>query len=486
SHRAFTPLNSAAGTVHVFYWVTVRVNRQIPQLFSAVLNNTTALVSARATGALTDTVVQGSLILLDRENDSTPFMAGTHGVDLVVAGNAPVQAPAGMLIASTNCGQHVSTNCADTTNAAAQLQGTQSSVTNTSYTYFRGNGGWDNTGNPTWTNAPVGGKPDGPSFYDPFSGRGQPPLQTNITTPAIPVIGGTLPAGTYGSGAYFAATGAGCSRTNLSQCTATGAPITITGDVTFSGGNFGQFIFYGGLYDQRKNVTLGPGMYVLAGTTSASTPVLNLDNNSNVTDGGPVEAEGSTAGEMLVFTDLNYPGLSNYTPQAITDYNTANPGAFQFGSVGFKAGNNTTINIHGLDQSNSNLPSNLDTFAPVVFWQDQANSSVAYDSQGNVLFNPNGIVQGCPTTDSTLDSPCPGGVGTSSTSPGMTLDAHANIDLYGAIYQPRGGWITMQGNGGITGPIQLITGAINDQGGTALTLTGLSNPVTTVSAALIE
>ncbi|HLJ15336.1 MAG TPA: pilus assembly protein TadG-related protein, partial [Bryobacteraceae bacterium] len=120
SHRAFTPLNSAAGTVHVFYWVTVRVNRQIPQLFSAVLNNTTALVSARATGALTDTVVQGSLILLNRENDSTPFLrTGAHGVDLVVGGNAPVQAPAGMLISSTNCGQHVSTNCADTTNAAA-------------------------------------------------------------------------------------------------------------------------------------------------------------------------------------------------------------------------------------------------------------------------------------------------------------------------------------------------------------------------------
>jgi hypothetical protein len=38
------------------------------------------------------------------------------------------------------------------------------------------------------------------------------------------------------------------------------------------------------------------------------------------------------------------------------------------------------------------------------------------------------------------------------------------------VYQPRGSWLTMQGNGNITSPTIFVTGAINLQGGADLKL----------------
>lgn len=490
-NRVFTPLSPLAGTVHTYYWVTLRVNQKIPQLFSAVLGNTNSLVSARATAALTDVVVQGSLILLNRQNDPNPtinpLVNGGKGVDLIAAGTANpggIQAPGGILISSNACGQFVSAaGCQNPSKAAAQLQGTSDRVTNTSFTYFRGDGGWTPTGNPTWTAPPQGNKPDGPFFYDPFAGKGQPPLQ-NISMPTVPVFQGKLAKGTYGSGIYYATNQTNCGTT----CAASGDPIALSNGVTFSGGNFGQFIFYGGL-DTAKNgtVTFNPGTYVMAGTTSPTTPTFNMEQGSTITDGGTPSAPNNNAGELFIFTDPNYPGLAGFTPAAITAYQNANTGAqFQFGFVGMKSGNNGNLNLHGLNDGDANLPANMDKFAPVLFWQDQQNSTVAYDTQGNIIFHsPADPAPGCAQNFNSIDNPCPGKeVGTNL--PLMTLDAHANINLYGAIYQPRGAWITMLGNGGVVGPLQIVTGAIYKQGGPQLLLQGISNPITSVAPALIE
>jgi hypothetical protein len=38
------------------------------------------------------------------------------------------------------------------------------------------------------------------------------------------------------------------------------------------------------------------------------------------------------------------------------------------------------------------------------------------------------------------------------------------------VYQPRGSWLTMQGNGNISSPTIFVTGALNLQGGADLKL----------------
>ena len=54
------PNNWAPG-VNVRYWVTVRITNSVPQLFSAVLGNTTGTVAARAVAGITDGILNGSV-----------------------------------------------------------------------------------------------------------------------------------------------------------------------------------------------------------------------------------------------------------------------------------------------------------------------------------------------------------------------------------------------------------------------------------------
>ena len=56
-----TPSVPTAPNITVVYWVTVRVVQEVPQLFSAVLGNTTGVVAARATAAITNMAPLGGL-----------------------------------------------------------------------------------------------------------------------------------------------------------------------------------------------------------------------------------------------------------------------------------------------------------------------------------------------------------------------------------------------------------------------------------------
>ncbi len=60
-----------APCVNTYYWITVRVNEQVPQLFSRVFGGQNVVVSARATAAVAETEIPGSLFLLNRQNDSS-------------------------------------------------------------------------------------------------------------------------------------------------------------------------------------------------------------------------------------------------------------------------------------------------------------------------------------------------------------------------------------------------------------------------------
>jgi hypothetical protein len=68
----------------------------------------------------------------------------------------------------------------------------------------------------------------------------------------------------------------------------------------------------------------------------------------------------------------------------------------------------------------------------------------------------------------------------------MYLQATPHTNMSGAIYQPRGAWLHMQGGGNISGKLQIITGALNNGGGGTVVLQGISNPITVLATALIE
>ena len=153
-------------------------------------------------------------------------------------------------------------------------------------------------------------------------------------------------------------------------------------------------------------------------------------------------------------------------------------------------GNIDTLDPTGLTpNANGNFPVNwtnaanstLSTFAGVVFWQDQANTTIQYTANGN-------INQSCGGND----SPCTQKVlgSTNPSSPEWHLQAQGTVGMQGIIYQPRGAWVLMKGEGagpGITGAIQIITGQIQtDAGGGNITLSTPPIPLTKRIAALIE
>jgi hypothetical protein len=113
-----------------------------------------------------------------------------------------------------------------------------------------------------------------------------------------------------------------------------------------------------------------------------------------------------------------------------------------------------------------------------MMWQDQGNSHIKYTANGNIDLS-------CP--GSTIDSPCTSSkVSATATSPEMDISSAPNIQLYGAVYQPRGAWTLLQGSGTSNVPVQLVTGALSAQGSGSVLLQGLANPVTTLTAALVE
>ena len=68
----------------------------------------------------------------------------------------------------------------------------------------------------------------------------------------------------------------------------------------------------------------------------------------------------------------------------------------------------------------------------------------------------------------------------------MTLQAHPNSALYGLVYQPRGAWMTLQGNGNIYSPTIFVTGAFSMQGGADLVMTNSRDTLKRRVVVLIE
>ena len=496
-----SPFNTSTGPVSVQYWVTATSAQIVPQLFSIVLGKTTGVSSARATAAVVAAPVEGSLILLNRRKDLTRFgNTDYYGVNMLVqandnAGKYALQTTGSIRLASTCDGSSLGAGDCKAGNKAAYAGLNQGGGTvHAPGTTIAGSGWYDLQGSSSWTQTPTNGVA---AMDDPMSGKGQPSVPS--VPLEIPVPGGVInnvicPGGVCVPARYYAVVNQSCGIGCTKQI-ATGAPLTVSGNIHFAAcagcdaaSNFGTYIFFGGLAGSGggANVTFDPGMYVFAGAAPGKTgPGALLDTNTNMnlrdytTSTGPNTVD---AGEIFVFTGVDssgnfrYPGLGGQIPAIVA----ANASSFQMGTVNLESGNNgTTVNLHGLNPAHPLIRgSSLASFAPAVLWQDQANSTVKYDSNGYVDYKSCGGAH-------SLDDPCTNTLADNK-SPELDIQASPDIHLYGFVYQPRGAWATLQGGGGYAGPMQLITGALNVQGNANIDLLGLATPMTQTVVALIE
>lgn len=506
--------------VKVYYWVTARVSERMPQLFSSVLGNYEGTSAARATAAIIDAPVLGSLLLLNREKDPVP--AG-RGVDLSGGGNSNVYGGSGILLASAASGGPY---------AGDSHSGSGGGTVRVSapFTYIRATGAvnpsleWTSTtpGMPGWQN----GFRDRSYFKDPLRGIGQPPPPSGLFGPStdFPIPGGVINGSAdpdnpkvLKPGYYYAVTERGGSLV------ATGNSLVINGYVRFSAapveGNtiprttppaaFGDWVFFGGVqFDSNTVATFDPGRYVFAGVkpqTNGPGNVFSFGNQVVLEDHTPLDATGRAqpnrpgdAGEIFIFTDATYVGWDAETrtsvPLEIPPLVEPIKSRLQFGVANIQAGNNssTRINLHGLNNEPSdtvgyrNVPQELNNFRPVVLWQDQRNSRVRYS--GAPEFDVD--ISSCDIGEDgvsapSINNPC-GNSLADWDSPEMRVQATPNTHLYGAIYQPRGAWLVLQGSGVVTSPLQLVTGSLDVQGGPTVTLTALHAPLQRRIVALIE
>ena len=503
------------------YWVTVRVSQRIPQLFSAVWGNTNGTSAARATAIIGLLNFNGSLDLLNRRNDPNPDCAvsgcAAAGVNLSGQGGGNIQAGAGMFLASDIAG-------------AANLGGS-SSVSNTPFSYFRGGGtcvGGSSgpcTWSAPWTNASTGAPQNGSYYTDPTNTKTQPPLNISPDASAAnglpngrPVDTSLNPSNCKGCLGRFSGVNVGISggtgtaadpylipsgnyytaNCSTGTCVANGNQIKFDNAYyKFQTTQFGQWVFFGGLSTTSGNssIQFAPGQYVFAGTNNINNPSFYLDNGTILN-----ETSSASAGEMFLFTNPNYSwsaGANSLTtwgsgsltvPNPVATYNSTSATPLAYGQAGFKSGNssNTHIDLHGLDPATAPAALSED-YGRFLMWQDRANSRVRYN--GNDVDYSGGI--GCTPelglgTAVNLDNPCKNTGLTNQTSPAMFMQANVNINLKGAIYQPRGAWLNVQGGSGAAGPLQIITGAVNFFGGASMNLIGVGTPIDVTKIALVE
>jgi Flp pilus assembly protein TadG len=467
--------------VPVDYWVQVTMSNSLPQWFSGFFTSKGFTPTATATAALRRTNLNASLYLLNRASDC--FVSALNigvicGEDYLSLGLNTVNAGGGIYMSSSN-GSGLGLPAI----AAATVTGL--ATVTAPFTYVMGQGGvQDVLGVNSWTTAPMNGFPDGDYFSDPFAGLPQPPAPTGLPDHPVPLgaITGSLfgPPTVLPPGNYYA--------TLPLLGTPTGLPIVITGNVVFSDGaanpcgGFCNYVFYGGVVTALGTMTFSPGEYVFAGAQPiAGGPGVGLSGAVGVStvmqdltplSGGKI-TQNTDAGEIFIFTSSHYPGLQ--LPAALQNSGLSFPQV----QAGFMGGVEPQITLHGINKNSPNLPAALLPYAPVLIWQDRANTTLKY--------TPNGL----------LDMSCGGICSNVLSIPGsqeMIVMASQNggnpgTNLFGTIYGPRGSWLTILGvlpGDTVAGPLQIVSGALQMTLNASLIVDPLPNPPSRLVAGLIQ
>jgi hypothetical protein len=437
-----------------------------------------------------------------------------------MSGSAKIVVPGGIRIASGANGGPPPPGC--TALPCAGVVSNNNDVTS-SYTYVYGSGGVEDPAqwhSPGQTTTNVQNRSKQSLFDDPYAGMGQPPL-TSSALASCPVLGGSLDGSktpiVLGPGNYYAV--AQCA--NNEQCTvkATGQPITLTGNVTFSatqsgtvmdysgglaaaynncqtggtpvgatGSQFGNYVLWGGLTNQGNGnstnpgvATLDPGRYVMVGSMS-------IQNNYVLSDGSTAQGPSGGPGVLLILSGVDsvgntYPGLgTQLSTLPLVQQKLLTASGFGYNSSNLQAGTQTQSPfLHGIDPTNPTIqnltdtntnvssPSKLGDYGNIVIWQDQRNSDVTYST-------PDGI-------PSTVKSPQWG-----ANLPLFSYSGSLNSVLYGVLYQPRGAWLDLQGGGGAIGSnrTQIVTGGLVLGGSQLISFGNVAIPPVIRVNALVE
>jgi Flp pilus assembly protein TadG len=526
-----TPPPTAPGVKNIGYWVTVRTWQQIPQLFSAVLGNTTGVISAVSTAAIAGALAPGNLYGMNQKGDCA-YTTGKNGtvcgVDLITGtgqggtncpGISPtvkgsICAPAGIILGSS-CNASQAGVCDDGGLAGDATSGAgveTGSLTLSSVGPPVGSKGaiagdfHDSTGapiTPSYSSNPA-------TFQDPTQGTKQPPLQTASQIASCGLLNGNIPNGTVaGPYQYYAYNIKDASNVPKP----TGNPINISGNVTFSAsgacpgvtgagavqsGPFPTYIFYGGV-NQSGTTSMEAGQYVFAGVQPGAN-----NGGSVLYANGTMQGVGTglSMGTMFIFTDAYYPGLNGPSGQINAIPNLGLMPPLDQGTLTFK---NAEFDLNGLVSSftGSGLPQALDVYTGIAWWQDRRNSTIEYnkDYTTDYSYIASPACASCTGDDGTVVNcyNCSSGKQTAAelaenhvvdnTLTGVVLQpGNVTLNINGVWYQPRGAFIEiLHGTGSLGGTLQVITGAvIEDTGDTALLLQGPTNPIVTYKTTLIQ
>jgi hypothetical protein len=514
---------SNGAQIDTFYWARSRVSESIPQLFSAVLGNRTALVAARATAAIVGLPLDASIVLLNRLNDLAPVGQGggtIAGKNMYIQGgqNAFVQVPGGIRLAANK--------------ALSGEVGSGGSVT-AKYTWTMSSSGTTN-----WSNTFQ--KPDsGTRFMDPFGGLGvgggnaQPPPTTAIQADC-PVQSSGSTATIQGSsnpnaplllapGNYYSVDNQGrpnwktISVTGYVRFTATASTtnsplFTYTGKTTAackvgsagSGSASGNYFIYGGLDLQSgPNVKMEPGRYVLAGVNppngaNSTNNVLNVTSGqtslTDINTGDVASSPAIDGGEIFILTRQDYPGLRTQIDSIPNLRNGAfiNGGSvpdtshLDFGSTNIQAG--AALQLHGLTPGLS-ATDPLKPFEQVLFWQDQRNSTISYNNDGTINANPGQSVGCNPNVAGAVDmnNPCTNTLNHTN-SVQFSYQGGAGSKVYGVFYQPRGAWMMLGGDVSSSNlnKTMIVSGALQVAGSANINFGPLTNPPIERVVALVD
>ena len=495
------------------YWVKVRVDQTVPQLFSAVLGNTQSLISATATAAIVSSVVPGQFIALNQPGTAMNVGSGgstriAYGEDVHLGGSGSLSVPGGIDLDST-CTSSAVAGCT----GVGTVTGGSSSVCSGSGCPSVGNGSVTIPVAGAAAGANVSPTPVvGPATTDPFQGVPQPPLSpasSSIGSCGIP--GGTINGGSgstpliLGPFQYYSVN----ARTGVPD----GNPITLNGNIAFdpnstvcsagsagiaspagsaATGAFSAFYFYGGISLSGATIYFGPGQYVMVGTNSStsgqlfgigpgSSPTITGSGTGTGTGVNPpatvptgVTAD-TGAGTMFIFTNPSYSaGLGASPPASVSSLVT------NLGSFDDQGGNTTSISLAGIDRDVASVPASLGQYNGLLMWQDRADSTMELDSLGNITYPA-----GCPGSSTTAcnpNTPTPSTLNAET----MQFQAHPNEKLGGVIYQPQGASVSFTGGGSMTAALQIITGGVVLQGSANISLTSVQNSSIEYIVALIQ
>jgi hypothetical protein len=225
------------------------------------------------------------------------------------------------------------------------------------------------------------------------------------------------------------------------------------------------------------------GQYVMVGVNQNNTASFVLGS------GGNPHIVGDSAGTQFITTSPLLPldrvirSRRNWGT-ALASIRTGAVPLYQ-GSTDIGTGASGSADLYGLNRNNlfGMAPEieRLGNYSGNLFWQDRRNSTLVINTNNGEVSSRPCFPDGCATLPTALSNNR-----VTFTSPAFNYTSNASLNLHGAVYQPRGGWLRVGGSAQTQARIQIVTGMILKDGGGQLDLQPTDAPLVKYIDTLIE